>query len=308
MIFYLFSRYSSLSIELIGDVKKIPDVYPLCIDTPKVRKAVLGSTKIKISYVPAILEITDGNATLYEGIKAKEWIFDILSQLQQMSQQASHPASHQMRPPPPHMRGPPPPQHNPSSGVTDIRNLPPEEDDQERYLARRPPGGPPPNDPRVQPYVPTTLMPKQQERQADPSQLSQPAQPLVLTRAPIAATINPTEFDTLTLAQKRAAMLGESTGGEPRPQSSRGDALKEAAARMAAEREDLDLSPAELGRRMAEQQSQGVISQGLVPGGSGPPPGGYGPGLGNHNPGSVGRAFPASRKGGGRVPSLEEIQ
>jgi hypothetical protein len=326
MIIYVYSKFSPLSVELFGDVKKIPDVTFLCIDSPKIRKLITQSQKLKIQYVPSIIEISGAQANLYEGSKAQEWVNDILQQLMALnSRQAPPPYAQQPRYAPPAQGPVQGPSQGPSQGVTDVRNLPPEDDDPERLTALRPPG--PSQNPLYatrgpqgaqgqgpQPYVPTTLLARQPREDGSQAQQQPSSQPLVLTRAPIAASVNPTEFDRLSLDQKRAAMLGESTGGGggemPSYAPSRGgSSVKDLAAQMASERDDLDLTPAELGRRMMEQQSQGIVSPSghLVPGSSGPPPGGYG--TTGPSKGAMGRAYPANRRANAsRIPNLEEIQ
>lgn len=327
MIIYVYSKFSPLSVELFGDMKKIPDVTFLCIDSPKIRKLITQSQKLKIQYVPSIIEIAGAQANLYEGSKAQEWVADIIQQLsalngrQHQSGFREQPSYNTQQPRYTQQHPPPSQASQAYQGVTDVRNLPPEDDDPERLTALRPPSQNPlyahqgqhGKQASQEPYVPTTLLARQQRD--DGGQLPQQSnQPLVLTRAPIAASANPTEFDRLSLDQKRAAMLGEPTGASggdiPSYAPSRGgSSVKDLAAQMASERDDLDLTPAELGRRMMEQQSQGIVSPGgvLVPGSSGPPPGGYG--TTGPSKGSIGRAYPANRRANAsRIPNLEEIQ
>jgi len=272
MLVFLYSKFSAKSIELIGLAKKIPEMGVLCVDSKKIRNLLLASPQIKVTEVPAVIEITNGVAKVYQGAKAGEWVSDVLSQLESMRSRGMEdqyaqrrappgyrpdegygpppgppgPPGPPQRPPGPQQRPPPPPMQRGQPPPTRVEDLPPDDGEDEpsqNPLYRTDPNLPVPPRPPTQPgqYVPQTLLPKEKR-------------PPQLTSAPI-PTGQSTEFDGMSLAQKRAAMLGEGNGAqtEMKPRSTGMDLIKEAATRMAEEREDLDLTPQEMAMRSMAQ-------------------------------------------------------
>lgn len=82
----IYSKYSPNSTKLIKLINELSTIFVdifniklTCIDNENIRKQILSSKNIKITYVPSILIIyTDGGIEKYEGNDAFDWVESII--------------------------------------------------------------------------------------------------------------------------------------------------------------------------------------------------------------------------------------
>lgn len=91
----LYSKYSKFSTEIVSQVNQYQSVFVenfnmklLCIDNELVRKRILSSKKINISFVPSILVIyEDGGVEKYENNDAFIWVNEVIQRVLTLAKQ-----------------------------------------------------------------------------------------------------------------------------------------------------------------------------------------------------------------------------
>lgn len=91
----LYSKYSKFSTEIVSQVNQNQNVFVenfnmklLCIDNDLVRKRILNSKKINISFVPSILVIyEDGGVEKYENNDAFIWVNEVIQRALSLTKQ-----------------------------------------------------------------------------------------------------------------------------------------------------------------------------------------------------------------------------
>lgn len=106
-IVFFWSYGSPLSRSLKNIVDSIPRIRQVCVDSPEIRQALLNSSNIRITVVPCILEVREGQIFQYDGSRAQQFLY-------MLSPQASvQPTTPLMPSPTPQFRPPIPPQAPP---------------------------------------------------------------------------------------------------------------------------------------------------------------------------------------------------
>lgn len=91
----LYSKYSKFSTEIVSQVNQYQNVFLenfnmklLCIDNELVRKRIISSKKINISFVPSILVIyEDGGVEKYENNDAFVWVNEVIQRVLTITKQ-----------------------------------------------------------------------------------------------------------------------------------------------------------------------------------------------------------------------------
>lgn len=91
----LYSKYSKFSTEIVSQVNQYQNVFLenfnmklLCIDNELVRKRIINSKKINISFVPSILVIyEDGGVEKYENNDAFVWVNEVIQRVLTITKQ-----------------------------------------------------------------------------------------------------------------------------------------------------------------------------------------------------------------------------